>query len=210
MRRSEPGAGGAPGARRRIRVLWLVAAVAYALDLGSEVAVVAGLEGRDPVPVLGSWLELRVQRNPGAAFGMGSASTIVFTLIALAVVVVVVRVARRLTSTPWAIALGLLLGGAVGDLTDRLFRSPGGMRGAVVDFVAVRDVSVMNLADWAISCGSVLIVVLSFRGHDRGTRALPGSGPTGGGPHTWAGEHRASLHRVRAVPVRPALRRRLP
>ncbi|UWW95538.1 signal peptidase II [Streptomyces murinus] len=161
------------GTRRRVWVLWLVAAVAYAVDLGSKLAVVAGLEGRDPVPVLGSWLELRVQRNPGAAFGMGSATTIVFTLIALAVAAVIVRVSRRLTSTPWAIALGLLLGGAVGNLTDRLFRSPGGMRGAVVDFVSVRDFSVMNLADWAITCGGVLIVVLSFAGHELGDARLP-------------------------------------
>lgn len=114
-----------------------------------------------------------VQRNPGAAFGMGSATTIVFTLIALAVAAVIVRVSRRLTSTPWAIALGLLLGGAVGNLTDRLFRSPGGMRGAVVDFVSVRDFSVMNLADWAITCGGVLIVVLSFAGHELGDARLP-------------------------------------
>ncbi|MEV7502110.1 signal peptidase II [Streptomyces sp. NPDC093018] len=160
------------GKRVRVRVLWLVAAVAYAVDLGSKLAVVAGLEGRAPVPVLGSWLELRVQRNPGAAFGMGSATTIVFTLIALAVAAVIVRVSRRLTSTPWAIALGLLLGGAVGNLTDRLFRSPGGMRGAVVDFVSVRDFSVMNLADWAITCGGVLIVALSCTGHEPGDARL--------------------------------------
>ncbi|MYR04154.1 MULTISPECIES: signal peptidase II [unclassified Streptomyces] len=164
---------GRRGTRRRVWVLWLVAAVAYAVDLGSKLAVVAGLEGRDPVPVLGSWLELRVQRNPGAAFGMGSATTIVFTLIALAVAAVIVRVSRRLTSAPWAIALGLLLGGAVGNLTDRLFRSPGGMRGAVVDFISVRDFSVMNLADWAITCGGVLIVVLSFAGHELGDARLP-------------------------------------
>ncbi|TGZ17028.1 hypothetical protein DV517_20010 [Streptomyces sp. S816] len=160
------------GTRRRVWVLWLVAAVAYAVDLGSKLTVVAGLDGRDPVPVLGSWLELRVQRNPGAAFGMGSATTIVFTLIALAVAAVIVRVSRRLTSTPWAIALGLLLGGAVGNLTDRLFRSPGGMRGAVVDFISVRDFSVMNLADWAITCGGVLIVALSFAGHELGGARL--------------------------------------
>ncbi|MFR9790390.1 signal peptidase II [Streptomyces sp. MB22_4] len=171
MTRSE--ASGAFGTRRRVRVLWLVAAVAYAVDLGSKLAVVAYLEGRDPVPVLGSWLELRVQRNPGAAFGMGSATTLVFTLIALVVAAVVIRVSRRLTSTPWAIALGLLLGGAVGNLTDRLFRSPGGMRGAVVDFVSVRDFSVMNLADWAITCGGVLIVVLSLAGHEPGGARAP-------------------------------------
>ncbi|MDX3227571.1 signal peptidase II [Streptomyces sp. ME19-01-6] len=157
-----------PAARRRVWVLWVVAGIAYAIDLGSKLAVVARLEGRDPVPVIGTWMELRVHRNPGAAFGLGEATTIVFTLIAAAVAVAIVRMSRRLTSTPWAIALGLLLGGALGNLTDRLFRSPGSMRGAVVDFIAVRDFSVMNLADWAITCGGALVVVLSFRGDELG------------------------------------------
>ncbi|WP_328901557.1 MULTISPECIES: signal peptidase II [unclassified Streptomyces] len=152
------------GARRRACLLWAVAALAYAVDLGTKLAVVAKLEGRTTVSVLGDWLVLRVQRNPGAAFGMGAATTIVFTLVAAAVVVVVVRYSRRLASAPWAVALGLLLGGALGNLTDRVFRAPGDLQGAVVDFIAVRDFSVMNLADWAITCGCGLAVVLSFRG----------------------------------------------
>ncbi|MFF7335756.1 signal peptidase II [Streptomyces sp. NPDC008163] len=151
------------GVRRRAYLLWAVAALAYAVDLGTKLAVVAKLEGRTTVSVLGDWLVLRVQRNPGAAFGMGAATTIVFTLVATAVVVVVARYSRRLASTPWAVALGLLLGGALGNLTDRLFRTPGDFQGAVVDFIAVRDFSVMNLADWAITGGCALAVVLSFR-----------------------------------------------
>ncbi|GAA2364527.1 signal peptidase II [Streptomyces cuspidosporus] len=157
-----------PAQRRCVWLLWTVAGIAYAIDQGSKLAVVAGLEGRAPVPVLGTWMELRVQRNPGAAFGLGEATTIVFTLIAAAVALAIVRVSRRLASTPWAISLGLLLGGALGNLTDRLFRSPGDMRGAVVDFIVVRDFSVMNLADWAISCGSALMLLLSFRRHELG------------------------------------------
>ncbi len=163
-------------------MLWVVAATAYALDLASKVAVVAGLEGRTPVPLIGSRLVLRVQRNPGAAFGLGHAMTIVFTLIAAAVAVAVVRVSRRLASTPWAFSLGLLLGGALGNLTDRLFRSPGGMEGAVVDFIAVRGFSVMNLADWAITCGCALALLLSFRGTpSSGVADSPGDAD-GGGP----------------------------
>ncbi|WNM32893.1 signal peptidase II [Streptomyces sp. Li-HN-5-11] len=154
----------AGAARRRVWVLWTVAGIAYAIDQASKAAVVATLEGHAPVPVIGTWMELQVQRNPGAAFGLGQATTIVFTLIAAVVAVAIVRVSRRLTSTPWAITLGLLLGGALGNLTDRVFRSPGRMQGAVVDFIAVRDFSVMNLADWAITCGSALALVLSFRG----------------------------------------------
>ena len=169
---STDGADGADGAAegrgsavlRRVWLLWVVAAAAFAVDLFSKLAVVAELEGRSSVQLIGDWLELRVQRNPGAALGIGEATTIVFTVVASAVVVVVVRLSRRLASTPWAVSLGLLLGGALGNLTDRLFRSPGGAQGAVVDFIAVRDFSVMNLADWAISCGCALAVVLSFRG----------------------------------------------
>ncbi|GGM87216.1 signal peptidase II [Streptomyces fuscichromogenes] len=167
------------GTPRRVWLLWWVAGLAYAVDLGSKLAVVARLEGRDPVPLLGTWAQLRVQRNPGAAFGVGHATTFVFTLIAAAVAVAVVRVARRLTSTPWAVSLGLLLGGALGNLTDRVFRAPGGMQGAVVDFIAVRDFSVMNLADWAITCGSVLAVLLTLRGRELGPAgpAAPAKAP---------------------------------
>ncbi|GGY00522.1 hypothetical protein GCM10010324_54040 [Streptomyces hiroshimensis] len=141
-----------------------MAGAAYALDLGSKLAVVAGLENRAPVELIGSWLELRVMRNAGAAFGIGEALTIVLTLVATTVAVVIVRLARKLYSAPWALALGLLLGGALGNLTDRLFRSPGDFQGAVVDFISVRGFSVMNLADWAIFCGGVLIVAYSFLG----------------------------------------------
>ncbi|WP_179080282.1 signal peptidase II [Streptomyces rectiverticillatus] len=151
-------------ARRRIPLLLAVTGVAYALDLGSKLAVVAWLENGNPVGLIGSWLELQVMRNPGGAFGIASAMTIVLTLVATTVAVVIVRLSRKLYSAPWAIALGLLLGGALGNLTDRLFRSPGGFEGAVVDFISVRGFSVMNLADWAIFCGGVLIVVYSFLG----------------------------------------------
>ncbi|MFF2808080.1 signal peptidase II [Streptomyces sp. NPDC058000] len=161
--------GGAVGkGGRRIPLLLAIAGFAYALDLCSKLFVVEKLEYHAPVPVLGTWLELRVMRNSGAAFGMGGAMTFVFTLIAVAVAVAIVRLARKLHSLPWAIALGLLLGGALGNLTDRLFRAPGGLRGAVVDFLAVRGFSVMNFADCAIVCGGVLIVYCSFRGWELG------------------------------------------
>ncbi|MFJ9036331.1 signal peptidase II [Streptomyces sp. NPDC102406] len=152
--------------RRRIVVLFAVAALAYALDLVSKLIVVAKLEHRDSIRVLGDWLQLEVIRNPGAAWGIGEAFTIVFTLIAAAVIVVIARLAKKLYSTPWAIALGLLLGGALGNLTDRIFRAPGVFEGAVVDFIAPKNYPVFNLADSAIVCGGILIVLLSFRGID--------------------------------------------
>ncbi|KUJ54451.1 signal peptidase II [Streptomyces albus subsp. albus] len=167
---AETGAGqpdAAPGKRRRqIAVLLAVAAFAYLLDLVSKLIVVAHLEHHAPVEVLGSWLQFEVIRNRGAAFGFGEAMTIVFTVIAAVVIAVIARIARKLYSLPWAIALGMLLGGAFGNLTDRLFRSPGGFQGAVVDFIAPAHFAVFNLADSAIVCGGFLIVILSFRGLD--------------------------------------------
>ncbi|MGP3975226.1 signal peptidase II [Streptomyces sp. 8N114] len=152
--------------RRRIGVLIGVAGLAFALDLVSKLAVVAKLENHAPIELLGSWLQLNVIRNAGAAFGIGEALTILLTAIAVAVVVVIARIARKLYSTPWAIALGLLLGGACGNLTDRIFRAPGVFQGAVVDFIAPKHFAVFNLADSAIVCGGILIVLLSFRGLD--------------------------------------------
>ena len=165
----QEGATGTTGAtgvarRRRIGVLLVVALLAYLIDLGSKLLVVARLEGHSPIQVAGDVVTLQVIRNGGAAFGMGQAMTIVFTMIATAVIVVIWRIARRLYSLPWAIALGMLLGGALGNLTDRLFRAPQVFRGHVVDFISVQHFAVFNLADSAIVCGGILVVLLSFRG----------------------------------------------
>ncbi|MFI2433948.1 signal peptidase II [Streptomyces sp. NPDC018693] len=155
-----------PRGKRRIAVLFAVAAFAYVLDLVSKMIVVAKLEHHEPVEIIGDWLKFEAIRNAGAAFGFGEAFTVIFTVIAAAVIVVIVRLARKLYSLPWAIALGLLLGGALGNLTDRIFRAPGVFEGAVVDFIAPKHFAVFNLADSAIVCGGVLIVLLSFRGLD--------------------------------------------
>ncbi|THA74027.1 signal peptidase II [Streptomyces sp. A0642] len=152
--------------RRRIVLLFCVAVLAYLLDLGSKMLVVAKLEHHEPIEIFGDWLRLDAIRNAGAAFGLGEAFTIIFTIIAATVIVVIARLARKLYSLPWAIALGLLLGGALGNLTDRVFRSPGVFEGAVVDFIAPAHFAVFNLADSAIVCGGILIVLLSFKGLD--------------------------------------------
>ncbi|MBC2904468.1 signal peptidase II [Streptomyces cupreus] len=155
-----------PKGKRRIAVLFAVAAFAYALDLISKMIVVAELEHHEPIEIIGDWLKFEAIRNAGAAFGFGEAFTVIFTVIAAAVIVVIARLARKLYSLPWAIALGLLLGGALGNLTDRIFRSPGVFEGAVVDFIAPKHFAVFNLADSAIVCGGILIVLLSFKGLD--------------------------------------------
>ncbi|WP_329199511.1 signal peptidase II [Streptomyces sp. NBC_01435] len=157
----------APGrGKRRIMVLFAVAVFAYLIDLISKMLVVAKLEHHAPVEIFGDWLQLSAIRNAGAAFGIGEAYTVIFTCIAATVIVVIARLARKLYSLPWAIALGLLLGGALGNLTDRIFRAPGTFQGAVVDFIAPAHFAVFNLADSAICCGGVLIVILSFKGLD--------------------------------------------
>ncbi|MFI9587225.1 signal peptidase II [Streptomyces sp. NPDC052236] len=152
--------------RRRVAVLLAVAIVAYLLDLGSKMLVVAKLEHHEPIEIIGDLLRFEAVRNAGAAFGIGEAFTVIFTCIAAAVIVVIVRLARKLYSLPWAVALGLLLGGALGNLTDRIFRAPGVFKGAVVDFIAPAHFAVFNLADSAIVCGGILIVILSFKGLD--------------------------------------------
>ncbi|WP_407564344.1 signal peptidase II [Streptomyces sp. 184] len=152
---------------RRIGVLLGVAALVYALDLVTKLIVVAELEPDNrSVEVVGDLLRFQVVRNAGAAFGIGESMTVIFTLIAVIVIGVIARLARKLHSLPWAIALGLLLGGPLGNLTDRLFRSPGFFEGHVVDFIAPEHFAVFNLADSAIVCGGILIVILSFRGLD--------------------------------------------
>jgi signal peptidase II len=155
-----------PKGKRRILVLFAVAVLAYALDLVSKMIVVAKLEHHEPIEIIGDWLQFNAIRNAGAAFGIGEAFTVIFTCIAAAVIVVIARLARKLYSLPWAIALGMLLGGALGNLTDRIFRAPGVFEGAVVDFIAPKGFAVFNLADSAIVCGGFLIVILSFRGLD--------------------------------------------
>lgn len=158
------GATASGGKPRRVTALLLVAALVYILDLITKILVVARLEYHPPVELIGGLVNLDVIRNGGAAFGVGEALTVFLTVIAVAVIVVIARIARKLYSLPWGIALGLLLGGALGNLTDRLFRAPGVFQGRVVDFIAPRGFAVFNLADSAIVCGGILIVLLSFRG----------------------------------------------
>lgn len=117
-----------------------------------------------PRRLVGSLLQLELVRNPGAAFGIAGGATVLFSLIAVVVVVVIARTARTLRSTPWALAFGLLVGGALGNLTDRVFREPGIFRGRVVDFLEVPHWPVFNVADMGITCAAVLMAVLSFRG----------------------------------------------
>jgi signal peptidase II len=158
-----------PARRSRARLLLGLAVGILALDVCTKLLVVATLSDREPLRLLGGAVYLTEVRNTGAAFSFAEGATVVFTLIAVAVVVVIVRSARRLFSTGWAVALALVLGGAVGNLLDRVFRDPGVLRGGVVDFISLFDPygrvwPIFNVADSAIVCGGVLGALLAFRG----------------------------------------------
>ena len=132
----------------------------------TKIVAVAKLEGPpvETVNVIPNVLDLTLVRNSGAAFGIANGYTAVLTVIAIAVCIVVLRVARNLRNPVWAVALGLLLGGAFGNLTDRLARSPGPLRGHVVDFLALPNWPVFNLADCCVCVAAALIAIQSFRG----------------------------------------------
>jgi signal peptidase II len=170
--RSEPDIENAPAPpKRRVGLLAVVAVIVFGLDLATKAIVASTLEGREPVRILGGLVYLELIRNPGAAFGMATGMTWVLALVAIAVVISLIWFARRLRSVGWAIGLGLVLAGALGNLTDRIFRAPGPLRGHVVDFISVfaphGDVwPVFNVADSAICVGGVVIVLLSLLGRE--------------------------------------------
>ncbi|UFN45531.1 signal peptidase II [Nocardioides okcheonensis] len=153
-----------PGRRSGARLVFVaVAVVAYALDLGTKQWALSALADGD-VPVFGDWFTLHLTFNPGAAFSTGTDFTIVFTCLAMVAVAVVLWLSRRIASTGWALALGLLLGGVGGNLTDRLVRDPEPLHGHVVDFLMLPNWPVFNLADVCINVAAGLIILQTFRG----------------------------------------------
>jgi lipoprotein signal peptidase len=157
----------------------------------SKIIVVATLSHRE-IKIVPGVLTLLVLRNSGAAFSIGTSMTVVFTLIAVGVIFFILRTSRQLRSLPWAVTLGLLLGGATGNLTDRLLRSPGLFRGNVVDWIQLPHWPVFNVADSAIVCGGVLAVLLAAWGFRLdGTRDGHGghSGASGHGGSSGASGH---------------------
>ena len=166
---TQPGPAAPP--KRRVVLLASVAVVALALDVVTKAVVVSTLQGHAPVKVLGGLVYLQLVRNPGAAFSMATGLTWILAIVAIGVVVTLIWFAGRLRSVGWAIGLGLVLAGALGNLVDRLFRAPGPLRGHVVDFLSVFAPNaevwpVFNVADSCICVGGVLIVLLSLLGRD--------------------------------------------
>lgn len=162
------------GHARRTTLITLatIAGVVLIADLITKIAAVAFIEPGRPVEIIGDVVTLRLVRNSGAAFSMASGYTWVLSLVALGVVVAILRYSGRLRSMPWIVGLALVLGGALGNLIDRFFRSPGPLRGHVVDFVSVGWWPVFNVADSAVVCGAILLVGLSLLGYEYdGTRS---------------------------------------
>src|ERR1700756_5071633 len=132
--------------QRRLRLLLSVAAVVLTLDIVTKVIAVKLLPPGQPVSIIGDTVTWTLVRNSGAAFSMATGYTWVLTLIATGVVVGIFWMGRRLVSPWWAVGLGLILGGATGNLVDRFFRAPGPLRGHVVDFLSVGWWPVFNVA----------------------------------------------------------------
>jgi signal peptidase II len=165
--------------RTKMRAFLVTALVALILDIVSKTIVVANLAPDDKsIRLLWGAVYILQARNSGAAFSVGTGATVMLTAISVVVVVIIVRVARRLTSTPWAISLGLVLGGALGNLVDRFFRAPSPGKGHVVDWISVFAdnggvFAIFNLADSSIVIGGAIAVLLSLRGVDFNGGRIP-------------------------------------
>lgn len=149
---------------RHLSVLGVCAVFAYALDQTVKEWAVSNLTPGESRELLGSLLQLRLTFNPGAAFSFATNATWMLSIIAAVVVVVVLVTARKLRNTLWAMAFGLLVGGALGNLTDRFVRAPGGGNGHVIDFLELPNWPIFNVADMAICTAAALIILQSFRG----------------------------------------------
>jgi signal peptidase II len=149
--------------RRRWRlVVALVAVAGLTTDLVTKIIAVTQLEPLAPVRLLGGLLTLRLIRNPGAAFSQGQRFTYVFALAAIAVLCfVIIKLVPRIGHPAWAVAIGLLCAGVAGNLTDRLFRPPGVLRGHVIDFLELPYWPIFNIADMCITAAAIMIMYLS-------------------------------------------------
>ncbi len=145
------------------RSLYLTAWVVWLIDLGTKVWAVEVLSSRANVQIIGSFLQLTFVQNSGAAFGIGAGSTFIFTFFALAVLIVITRYAIQITSKGWALVCGLVLGGILGNLTDRIFREPSFLQGHVIDWIQIPNWPVFNIADSAIVIAAVVAIILTIR-----------------------------------------------
>jgi len=152
--------------RRRLLLLLSIAAAVLLLDIVTKVLAVRLLVPGQPVSIIGDTVTWTLVRNSGAAFSMATGYTWMLTVVAMGVVIGIIWMGRRLVSPWWAVGLGMILGGALGNLVDRFFRAPGPLRGHVVDFLSIGWWPVFNVADPAVVGGAMLLVVLSVFGYE--------------------------------------------
>jgi len=150
---------------RALVVLAIVALVVYAIDQVTKILIVQNLAEGEQSPLLGELLQLHFVKNSGAAFSLGTGMTWIFSIVAVAVAVFIIIFARRIRSWAWAVLFGLLLGGTIGNLTDRLFREPSFGQGHVIDFLQLWAFpAIFNIADSAIVASMALFIILTLRG----------------------------------------------
>ncbi len=148
--------------RRRLLFLYGVTAAVYVVDRGTKILAEQYLAGRPPIRLVGDIVHLRFTTNAGGAFGLFGGQPWLFFGATLLVSAVIVATSPKVESNTSAIGLGLILGGALGNLTDRIIRGPG-VSGRVVDFIDLRIWPVFNLADSAIVIGAFLVALAAFR-----------------------------------------------
>ncbi|WP_432949565.1 signal peptidase II [Kribbella sp. CA-253562] len=149
---------------RLIGLFAVVGVLVLGLDQLTKALALQHLTPGDPVNVIGELLKFNLIRNPGAAFSLGSDFTPVISTIQIVVALGVIWLSRRLGSAGWAVAFGLLFGGAVGNITDRIFREPSPFHGHVVDFLQTPHWAIFNVADMAVTSAAILLVIQTLRG----------------------------------------------
>ena len=145
------------------RYIFTLAWAIFIVDFVTKSWAISYLSQREPINLIGSFLKLTFVKNSGAAFGIASGATIILSLFAIAVSATIVRYAAMVNSRGWIVVMGLVLGGVMGNLTDRIFRSPGFLRGHVIDWIELPHWPVFNIADSAIFIATGIAIVLTVR-----------------------------------------------
>ena len=146
----------------KTRTIWLTAVTIWLFDFATKTWALSNFSS-DPQPVIGTFLQFTLLKNSGAAFSFASGFTLIFSLLAIAVVATIIRFAGRITSRGWLTCAGLLLGGVLGNLTDRIFREPGFFLGHVIDWIQIPNWPIFNVADIAISTAALLAFIQTMR-----------------------------------------------
>jgi signal peptidase II len=146
----------------KTRTIWLTAVTIWLFDFVTKTWALSNFSS-DPQPVIGTFLQFTLLKNSGAAFSFASGFTLIFSLLAVAVVATIIRFAGRITSRGWLTCAGLLLGGVLGNLTDRAFREPGFFLGHVIDWIQIPNWPIFNVADIAISTAALLAFIQTMR-----------------------------------------------